>query len=129
MFQNLQSKNLKSSATKSYPKETIVNLSSYTLTPDEHSVLSKGLNFAVAPTKVPKKDIVTAVESSMNTFPRKIGDPIRLDTAKVLNSSKVPKSNINRTANSTKKKLKDKIVAEEMIFLCKTLILKKLRFR
>ena len=47
----------------SYDKQWIVNLSSRTLSPAERSILSRGLNFAPAPRRIPVSRIVAAVES------------------------------------------------------------------
>ncbi|XP_030851680.1 uncharacterized protein LOC105442266 [Strongylocentrotus purpuratus] len=46
-------------------KDTVVNLSQHRLSQAEHQVLSLGLNFAVAPKKIPFSDIVQQVEPKL----------------------------------------------------------------
>ena len=52
----------------------VVNMSSSVLTETQKSVLEKGLNFAPAPTNVPKIEIVAAIESVL----RKMGNSVNL---------------------------------------------------
>ena len=58
------------------------------------SVLTKGLNFAVVPTRLPMEDIICGVETAIKKLPAHIAEEIRQDTSAVLRKTKLPKSNI-----------------------------------
>ena len=58
------SKNEEIPKEKEASSKLVVNLSSTELTKEQISVLSKGLNFGIAPRHVPKFDIIKAIESS-----------------------------------------------------------------
>ena len=55
----------------------VVNLSSRTLSSAEKNVLSKGLNFAPAPCKIPTAHMVGAVESGLRCLPEEVAEPAR----------------------------------------------------
>ena len=42
----------------------VINISKHKLTPDESSLLKKGLNFAVTPDTIPVKDYIIGIESA-----------------------------------------------------------------
>ena len=65
-FNSLLERNRKSSS-KPVPRNWVVNLSSKSLTQPQQSVLAKGLNFAVAPKKIPTPKIVASVEGTLPT--------------------------------------------------------------
>lgn len=55
----------------------VVNLSSETLDEPICSVLNKTLNFAVAPTKVPFKEIICMVETALKDLPLSEAEEVR----------------------------------------------------
>lgn len=86
----------KNPVNKPASRRTVVNISTYQLSKDEESILSKGLNFSVAPKIVPTDDIIASVEASVTSLPKATADEIRFETAKCLRSAKPPKPNISR---------------------------------
>lgn len=70
---------------------TIVNLSNYQLNSEEVSVLAKGGNFTVAPSRVPGKNIIDSTETN-RAPPRKVGGKHPENYS--VPSAKPPKSNI-----------------------------------
>jgi hypothetical protein len=63
-FQNLKSKKEKHRGDKLDEKKTVVNLSRRPLSEIECSILRKGLNYAVAPTRAPKLEIIKSIETA-----------------------------------------------------------------
>jgi predicted GIY-YIG superfamily endonuclease/flagellar basal body rod protein FlgC len=61
---NKKSKNEEIPKEKEADSNLVVNLSSVELTKEQISVLSRGLNFGIAPRRVPKFDIIKAIESA-----------------------------------------------------------------
>ena len=57
-------------------KKKVVNLSKTTLTDAQIGVLNKGLKFAVAPTEIPKKQMIVAIESSLTNVGKTTADTI-----------------------------------------------------
>ncbi|KAI8486064.1 hypothetical protein Bbelb_361640 [Branchiostoma belcheri] len=88
-------------------KRWVKNLSSHTLTEPEKSLLSKGLNFAVAPNKIPSIDIVTETESAIHRarLPQRQAEALRTKVATTLKVSKPPASNITREERAALKDL------------------------
>ncbi|XP_047002873.1 uncharacterized protein LOC124620249 [Schistocerca americana] len=85
----------------------VVNLSSHTLSEATTAILAKGMNFAVAPKRVPKEDIIESVEASVRHLPQAEAEKIRQETVRVLNKAKPPKQNINAEEYHTIKELRD----------------------
>ncbi|XP_022814534.1 uncharacterized protein LOC111348226 [Spodoptera litura] len=75
---------------------TVVNLSSKQLSADAVNVLTRGLNYAPAPRKLPVEDIITNVENTIfrNRIPRSDAECLRQDVSSLLRKSSPPKSNI-----------------------------------
>ncbi|XP_071444026.1 uncharacterized protein [Hetaerina americana] len=73
---------------------SVINFTDYQLTNAHISILSKGLNFAIAPTKIPKEEIVTEVEYAIRKLPKGDADEIREDVARILRNARPPKMNI-----------------------------------
>ena len=55
----------------------VLNLSSFSFPLAVFSLLGKGLNFALAPRKIPIEDIICDVEYGIKNLPDKIKDTIR----------------------------------------------------
>ncbi|KAI8493809.1 hypothetical protein Bbelb_281560 [Branchiostoma belcheri] len=94
----------------------VKNLSSHTLTEPEKSLLSKGLNFAVAPNKIPSIDIVTETESAIRRarLPQRQAEALRTKVATTLKVSKPPASNITREERTA---LKDLATNQDILIL------------
>ncbi|KAI8516403.1 hypothetical protein Bbelb_049840 [Branchiostoma belcheri] len=94
----------------------VKNLSSHTLTEPEKSLLSKGLNFAVAPNKIPSIDIVTETESAIRRarLPQRQAEALRTKVATTLKVSKPPASNITREEGTA---LKDLATDQDILIL------------
>ena len=85
----------------------MVNLSSKPLTLAQKSILERGLNFALAPRKVPVPQIVAGVEQGL----KKLRDldlamDIRARVAGVLMKAQPPTNNISRDESKAIKELK-----------------------
>ena len=80
--------------------KTVVNLSKRKLTHDEQEVLSLGLNFAVAPRQVNKKEIIQRIEPGLKHLSQTQANSIRFQVTQALASAKPPKSNISKTEKS-----------------------------
>jgi hypothetical protein len=78
-------------------KQTVHNLSSHELSQPELSVLSKGLNFAVAPSSIPHCDIITAVEDAITGCSTEDKAFVRKKAAALLRNASNPKANLSRT--------------------------------
>jgi hypothetical protein len=68
----------------------VINLSSKELSPAQQSILSKGLNFAPAPRKVPIPQIVASVESGLRYVPVDTAAEIRQKVIALLKKIKPP---------------------------------------
>ena len=80
---------------KAHVQKWVINLSSKTLTDHQISVLSKGLNYAVTPTKIPTPDIVSTIESALRKVtPSHLAESARVRIIGLLQRPKLPASNI-----------------------------------
>ena len=77
-------------------KKWVVNVSKYDLKDAESKVLSRGLNFAVAPEKVPKEEYVVATEEACKLLPPAEAEQLRAQIAGTLKQAKPPKPNISK---------------------------------
>lgn len=75
----------------------VVNLSSKTLDEPTQSGLNKGLNFVVAPTKIPFKEIICGVEMSLKEFPMNEAEEVRGEVCWMLKVDRPPKPNVTRS--------------------------------
>ncbi|XP_035661757.1 uncharacterized protein LOC118406009 [Branchiostoma floridae] len=95
-------------ATSNKPDERWVkNLSSHTLSEPEKLLLSKGLNFAVTPQRIPTVDIITETESAIRRarLPHKQAEALRTKVATTLKVSKPPANNITQEEQAALKAL------------------------
>ena len=74
----------------------VVNLSSEELSFFQRLVLSRGLNFAVAPRDIPLPHLVATIEKGLRGLPTNKADDIRQRVIGLLKRVKAPKSNISR---------------------------------
>ncbi|XP_063914171.1 uncharacterized protein LOC135130643 [Zophobas morio] len=78
----------------------------YPLSESENTLLSKGLNFAIAPKTIPTKEIISAVEIFIRNLPRKTADSIHFETAKILHLARPPKPNLSKEERTALTSLK-----------------------
>ena len=76
-------------------KKKVINISSYELISDEMEVLSKGLNFAVAPNRIPNEEIICDIEYGIKSLNDEDKDKVRQECAIILNKVKLPKKNLS----------------------------------
>jgi hypothetical protein len=74
---------------------TVINLSGVPLEEAACSALSKGLNYAVTPGRIPAKDVLCGVEKAIGTLPEENAEEIRQETVRILKDSRQPKDNLN----------------------------------
>ena len=72
----------------------IHNYSSKELTPNEKSVLAKGLNFAPSPRNIPIPAIIASVEDGLRKVRSGNNQAARIDIIGALKKAKIPASNI-----------------------------------
>ena len=84
----------------------VMNLSDRLLSNSERSVLMKGLNFSVTPSKIPVDEIVAATELACNQLKDKSqAESLRNEVVKIVSKSKPPRSNISRAEREAIKAL------------------------
>ncbi|XP_072048801.1 uncharacterized protein [Amphiura filiformis] len=76
----------------------VKNLSSRPLSVVERDVLAKGLNYSVAPDRIPHVELITATESAIkhNNLDTSTADELRTKISSCLVNAKVPNSNLNK---------------------------------
>ena len=74
----------------------VINLSDRQLTKPEQEVLEKGLNFAVAPNKLPVVDLITSIETACRYIGPNSEEAthLRSDCVRIMKQAKLPKSNL-----------------------------------
>ena len=75
-----------------------MNLSSKELSALEQSGLEKGLEFAIAPRKIPTAEIVAAVEESISQLNNDRRHLVRAEVSSILRRAKPPPKNIQKDA-------------------------------
>ncbi|XP_072023437.1 uncharacterized protein [Amphiura filiformis] len=86
----------------------VINKSDKELTESELSVLQKGLNYAVSPSKIPVVEFITGVESATKLIGHDSDEAsrLRLDCVDILEHAKVPDSNISKEERAALRDLK-----------------------
>ena len=82
-------------------QKTVINLSNHQLTDTENRVLGLGLNFAVAPKKIPSTEVILQVEPSLRLLTKEAADNIRLPNPTPPRKNEQPSSNSIPTHSST----------------------------
>ncbi|GJQ75525.1 hypothetical protein Trydic_g17611 [Trypoxylus dichotomus] len=72
---------------------TVIHVSTLQLSQEQTKVLAKGLNFAVAPTRIPKEEIITQAECAIQRLPAEEAEEIRHKTCRILQKAKPPARN------------------------------------
>ena len=88
-------------------KQSVINLSSRTLTETEVSLLKKGLNFAVTPTSVPATEIIAKIESAVRPLDTERADTVRRSVNTILQQAQLPTPNITKEQQEAFKSLKE----------------------
>ncbi|XP_064461588.1 uncharacterized protein LOC135371468 [Ornithodoros turicata] len=90
-----------------YDCNNVFNLSSKTLTDEHVSLLSKGLDFALAPRAVPKREIIVEIEDRLRHIKDSTGvNLVRSRIATVLNNVSGPPSNLSKQERSALRDLR-----------------------
>nr|XP_049699777.1 uncharacterized protein LOC126053464 [Helicoverpa armigera] len=110
---NVQNNTRKENGTRPLPasqSRAVVNLSKNVLDENTVQVLSKGLNFAVTPRKIPVESIICNVEDCLfkNKINKHDSEAIRQDISSVLRRNILPKPNLNKNQYLALKNLRDR---------------------
>ena len=84
----------------------VVNLSDITLKPAAESLLRKGLNYAVTPSKLPVDEIITATEEACKQLPPGKADLLRSDVTRTIKNTKPLKCNLSLEERKALQELK-----------------------
>ncbi|XP_064616820.1 uncharacterized protein LOC135480823 [Liolophura sinensis] len=91
----------------SHTSKTVINLSSRTLTPNEATLLAKGLNYIPTQDKIPRGDFVSAIEKGLQQLaPGGNVDYMRHQISDILIKATKQKPNINREERTAIKNLR-----------------------
>ena len=93
----------------------VVNLTGRSLTAPQKDVLSKGLNFAPAPTRLPVVDTIAAVEAGARQLKVEDAEDLRGRVCGILRRAKSPKDNLTKEQRKALKELKS--LEDEVILL------------
>ena len=77
-------------------RKTVINLSNRSLSEDEQKVLQLGLNFAVAPKKIPFAEVIQQIEPNLRVLNKTTADSVRFQVSQVLSTAKPPRANISK---------------------------------
>jgi len=85
----------------------VKNLSSRPLNDTEKDVLARGLNFSIAPNRIPHVELITATESAIrnNKLCASDADELRTKVTSCLVNAKVPSSNLSKQEREAAKTL------------------------
>ena len=95
-------------------KKVVKNVSSRTLTENEEKVLALGLNFAVAPKKIPYQEFITATESTARQLDTEKAKALRSAVSCALHKARPPANNVDK---GMMKALSDLRKDEDMVIL------------
>ena len=84
-----------------------VNLSKSPLTPAQESLLSRGLNFALASTNLPNVEFISLVESACQRLLVQDAQNLRAEVNHLLKKAKIPRSNITKDEQGALKELRE----------------------
>ena len=85
----------------------VINKSSKPLTDEQKSLLARGQNYAISPTKVPTTDYIVSIESTLkdSKLPPDVTEKVRSEVVGVLRNCAPPSSNLNRKERMALKEL------------------------
>ena len=84
----------------------VLNWTSVTLTKPQNDVLRLGLNFALAPNRIPVKDFIAAVETATPKLDDNAADDLRMRICGVIRKAKPPAPNLSRQQRIALRELK-----------------------
>ena len=84
----------------------VINLSAKELSESQCSVLSKGLNFAPVPKKIPTSHIVALIEDGLKYVPADAASGIRQRVVSLLRKAILPRNNMTREESAAIRQLK-----------------------
>ena len=87
-------------------KKWVINISQKVLSNEEKSILSKGLNYAVSPQKVPVTDYIVQTEKACRLLPPEDRDSLRSEVVHICRSHKPSTPNITRAEREALANLK-----------------------
>ncbi|XP_046406284.1 uncharacterized protein LOC124171189 [Ischnura elegans] len=102
-FDHLQARRPKAPAIDQ--KRVVVNLTDTEIDDSTRAVLSKGLNFAPAPHKIPIKDIIGGIEQAVRKVSHDVAEKIRNEVSTFLKKAKPPKANLKPSELSALRRL------------------------
>ena len=79
----------------------VVNLSKRNISPSEEQVLSLGLNYAIAPSKVPTAEIIAKTKAMARSLDTNTAQKLREGVAKVL----ISQNHLNLTSHTVREEL------------------------
>ena len=74
----------------------IMNKSTRILSDEEKRLLTKGMNYAISPETIPTVDLIAGVEVACRGLEKHDKDRVRAESARVIGSSRPPKSNLSK---------------------------------
>ena len=98
-FEKIRQQQKTKVSTQIHDKKWVTNLSNYNLTEHEQKVLEKGLNFAVTPKHIPRREFIAGVEAALRRC-RNIGEETtertRATIASALRRARNPEPNLEK---------------------------------
>ena len=82
------------------------NISDYTLTQSETSILSKGAGFALSPENIPYNDFIAATELACKSLPKAQSAALRGEVTEIMRNEPKPKNNITQNERKALNNLK-----------------------
>jgi competence protein ComGF len=93
-FTKLLNTNTQKNVNTGGKEKIIYNLTDIQIDTHMETALSKGFNFAVTPSSVPKEDIICKVETALNHLEEDTAEIVRQEVARILRNAKPPTPNI-----------------------------------
>ena len=87
--------------------KVVVNLSKRNISPSEEDVLSLGLNYAIAPSKLPTAEMIAITEVTARHLDTNTAQKLREGVARVLTSAKPPKPNLTYSQRAALRDLRN----------------------
>jgi hypothetical protein len=84
----------------------VINLSNQQLDPPNQRVLDYGLNFTVAPNKIPVKELICDIEAAIRPLPSDTAETIRQECAIAIRRAKLPSKNIRKEEAAALRRLR-----------------------
>ena len=77
-------------------KSNVVNLSHVSLNDSDTKVLEYGLNFPIAPSRIPLKELMCSIENAVTNLSEESADEARQECAMILRHAKLSKLNLSK---------------------------------